>query len=180
MVELGWLAKDQGIVNLEELVKKLFDCGVDKNGTIILSDWSKQDVSKQQIQYAAIDVYAHMFCYLKLLSMPFLDPKKVKAPKMIKLKNGESVLLYTKNHQTVVAGAVFVAGQSTKIYLARQQALHPLPLFVSPAKVFVYYWLSFCERGSMSLALLLQEDVAEQEATGSIKIPWTLVKDLQE
>ena len=80
-VELGWLAKEQGIVNrrnpnLEELVEKLLDCGIDKNGTIRLSDWSQQDLSKQQIQYAVIDVYAHMFCYLKLLSMHFSVPKR--------------------------------------------------------------------------------------------------------
>jgi ribonuclease D len=54
-VELGWLAKERGIVNrrnpnLEELVEKLFDCRINKDGKIRLSDWSNQELSKQQIQ----------------------------------------------------------------------------------------------------------------------------------
>jgi hypothetical protein len=183
-VELGWLAKERGIVNrrnpnLEELVEKLFDCGIDKDGRIRLSDWSKQDLSKQQIQYAAIDVYAHMFCYLKLLSMPFLDPTKVKAPKMSELKNGESVLLYTKNHQAVVASAVFVVGQSTKtLFGTTGHSTSIATVRVAQDDVRILSAV-VRERGSMSLAQLLQEeDVVEEEATGFIEIPWKL-KDLR-
>jgi hypothetical protein len=181
-VELGWLAKERGIVNrrnpnLEELVEKLFDCGIDKDGKIRLSDWSKQELSKQQIQYAAIDVYAHMFCYLKLLSMPFLDPKKVKAPKMSELKNGESVLLYTKNHQSVVASAVFVVGQPINTLFGTTASTSIATVRVARDDVRILSAV-VCERGSVSLAQLLQEDVVEEEATGFIEIPWKL-KDLR-
>jgi hypothetical protein len=182
-VELGWLAKERGIVNrrnpnLEELVEKLFDCRIDKDLKIRLSDWSKQDLSKQQIQYAVIDVYAHMFCYLKLLSMPFLDPKKVKAPKMSELKNGESVLLYTKNHAAIVATGVFVAGQSTKNLFGTSTLSASIATVRITQDGIRILSAVVPERGSMSLAQLLQEDVVEEEATGFIEIPWKL-KDLR-
>jgi hypothetical protein len=57
----------------------------------------------------------------------------------------------TKNHQAVVANAVFIARKSPKLYSAQ------------------------CR---VSLAQLLQEDVVEEEATGFIEIPWKL-KDLR-
>ena len=116
--ELGRIAKQRGIVSvanpgLSTVVYKLFGCQTNKNPSVRLSDWDTE-LNKEQKAYAAIDAYAHMFSYLKLLSMAFVDPINVPNPQLSALKQGTPVLLYTSNKSAVVASGVIIGEDITE------------------------------------------------------------------
>ena len=109
-IELGLLAKQRGVVavansSLDAIVNKLFSCQIEKDPMIRLSDWDLE-LSQKQKKYAVIDAYAHMFSYMKILNMPFVDPNKVPAPNRSELNQGVPVLLYTSNKSATVASGV--------------------------------------------------------------------------
>jgi hypothetical protein len=113
-VDLGTIAKERGFaavknVALAKLVDILFHFRIDKNNDICLSDWSQPDLDDHQAEYAAIDAYAHMFCYLFMMQVPYIDPKEILTPQLHELVAGAKVLLYTSNKNSVVA-AVTVIG----------------------------------------------------------------------
>ena len=83
---------------------------MEKDPTIRLSDWD-QPLSEQQVKYAAIDVYAHMFCYLKLDQIAHVDPRATPNPKSSDLPPGTQVLLYNTNKSGVVASGVVTCSQ---------------------------------------------------------------------
>ena len=94
-------------IALDALVDKLFSCKIDKDPSIRLSDWD-QPLSKVQWCYAALDAYAHMFAYAKIMSLPHVDPCKVPAPLPGTLEFDDAVLLFTTNKQAVVASGTIV------------------------------------------------------------------------
>ena len=105
--DLATLARDRGVIPvariaLDTLVEKLFSCKIDKNPSIRLSDWDQQ-LSKEQRSYAALDAYAHMFAYLKIMTIAYVDPSKVPALLRSALKASDHVLLFTTNKQAAVA-----------------------------------------------------------------------------
>lgn len=112
-IELSHLAKQQGVVRiatcaLSEIVTALVGCQIDKNPIVRLCDWGKDNLSEEEIKYAAIDAYAHMMAYLKIISMPYVDPTTMPKSKAADLVN-KSVLLYTKNMNCVVASGTVVS-----------------------------------------------------------------------
>jgi hypothetical protein len=112
-VDLGTIAKERGFaavknVALAKLVNTLFHCRIDKNNDIRLSDWSQPDLDDHQEEYAAIDAYAHMFCYRKMMQVPYVDPKETLTPQSNELAAGAKVLLYTSNKNSVVAAGTVV------------------------------------------------------------------------
>lgn len=108
-VELGKMAKARGIFNradsgLADQVLKLLDCELPKEDSIRCSRWNdKVPLTKKQIEYAALDVYATRSVYLTLVSMPWIDPCTTPSPAREELKNGTDVLVYSRNLSQLVA-----------------------------------------------------------------------------
>ena len=114
-MELARLAKNRGLIgraqcSLSDLVMILFHCEVEKTSELRLSDWS-QSLSEQQITYAAIDAYASMQCYLKLMAMPYVDPSEVPKPRLDDLREGTKILLYPPNNRLEVVATGTVTGR---------------------------------------------------------------------
>jgi len=134
-VELAQLAKQRGVtpvarVSLDTLVELLFDCYLSKEDKVRKSDWDSPDLSAEQITYAALDAYAQMCCYKKLMTIPYTDPSKTPVPAPQNLSPGTCVILYTSTGATVATGVIVglaVSGttpfgeelRSTKTYSVR-------------------------------------------------------------
>lgn len=113
-LDTGHMAKDRGLVDrrncsLAELVKILFKCELEKDLDMRLSAWDKK-LSKNQKQYAALDAYATISVYMKLLTIPFVDATTTPTPQIGDVVVGTRVLLYTKNKATVVARGTVAEG----------------------------------------------------------------------
>lgn len=111
-IELGNLARERGVVRvancaLSEIVEALFGCKIKKDPHVRRCDWGKNQLSEEEIKYAAIDAYAHMMSYLKILRIPHVYPSNMPKPKASDLQ-GDSVLLFTKNLNCVVASGTVV------------------------------------------------------------------------
>jgi hypothetical protein len=119
-VELGHEAADRGTVQrrnpgLEELVPLLFHCFINKNPRLRMSDWSAKDPSKEQIEHAAVDAHAHLFCHLKLMTVPCVDPEDIRPPgSMSDVGVGDKVPLHASNKKNVAATGIFM-GQATQV-----------------------------------------------------------------
>ena len=114
--DTGHMAFDRGIKDrrkprLDELVESLFECKMDKNKEIQLSDWGRNNtpLNSMQLRYAAMDAYATISVYMKLDSMAYVDPSQVGPPQSRDLRPGTHVLLYTKNKNAVVASGTVVS-----------------------------------------------------------------------
>jgi hypothetical protein len=111
-INLPEMAKQRGVVprannSLATVVQALFSCDL-KKGSVRTSDWASNELTEEQRDYAALDAYAHMFCYLKLAAMPYVDPKAVPAPKIADVPQGTKVLLYNDQHSQVLASGSVV------------------------------------------------------------------------
>jgi hypothetical protein len=113
-VELGHEAANRGIVErrnpgLEELVPLLFHCFINKDPKLRISNWSLKDPSNEQIEYAVVDAYAHLLCYLQLMTMPYVDPEEVPPPgSMADIAIGDKVFMYASNKKNIVATGTFM------------------------------------------------------------------------
>ena len=97
-VELGHLAKKRCISatkapSLSFLVKALFDCTLEKEGTPRISEWAKRNgLTDQQIEYAAKDAYASIKVYEKLMTI--MNPRRDGRLHDSELMGGVAVTLY--------------------------------------------------------------------------------------
>ena len=85
-VELRKMARQHGIFSqadsgLESQVPKLLDCMLPKDKAICCSMWNKKNkLTKKQVEYAALDVYATRSLYLTLVAMPWVYPFETPSP----------------------------------------------------------------------------------------------------
>jgi hypothetical protein len=175
-IELGHRAKERGIVDrlnpsLKDLVRILFNCELDKNAEIRISDWSRRDLSLMQLWYAAIDVYCHMRCYQKLMAMPHVDPIEAPIPKLEELNDGDSVLLFTTNKSQVIAEASIV-GRIVKTVPYFGSISVKDKITVRVARDGARKMSAKVEKdGEKSLAMLFRDEGAD---TGLVEFPWRL------
>jgi hypothetical protein len=114
-INLQRMAKDRGVVaaatvGLSEIFSKLFNSViVDKDPNVRLSNWNNRNLSKVQLEYAALDAYSQMLCYLKMRGIAHVDPKVSDKPVLTQLSIGDPLLLYTPDMSAVIAEAKFVS-----------------------------------------------------------------------
>ena len=106
-VELGHLAYDRCICptrapSLALLVDELFDGVILEKGAARTSDWSRQ-LSQEQIDYAAKDVYATIMVYKKLMTI--MDPKAEMRNSWDDVQAGMKVILYNRSWRSRAAHA---------------------------------------------------------------------------
>jgi hypothetical protein len=119
-LNLQSMAKDRGVVpaatvGLCEIFSKLLEAFlVDKNPKVRLSNWHSRNLSEGQLDYAAVDAYAQILCYLKMRGIAHVDPKEAEKPSSSELSHGDQLLLYKPNLSAVIAQATFVGVWRTK------------------------------------------------------------------
>lgn len=94
-IDIAHLAKDKGIIlssrmGLAGLCEQVLNCTLEKTlSTRVSINWSNPELTPSQIQYAALDVWASLQVYLKLVSLKvptaisFAEPITFKLPVLI-------------------------------------------------------------------------------------------------
>ena len=115
VVKLGHLAKARGISptrapSLGFLVDALFGCHLEKVDSPRLSNWGNRNgLSEEQVRYAALDTYASIKVYEKLVTM--MNPQRDGKLKNKQLTTNLAVSLFTHRFKTKVAKAYLVDGE---------------------------------------------------------------------
>ena len=79
-LDIAHLAKEKGVaqnacVGLADLCAKVLQCHMEKDGAIRVSpEWSQSELSEEQKNYAALDVWASLQIYLSLSEMNVPTP----------------------------------------------------------------------------------------------------------
>ena len=181
-IELGQLAKSRGVIpvataGLDVIVEKLFGCCVEKDPTIRLSDWDLP-LKEQQVKYAAIDVYAHMFCYLKLDQIGHVDARATPNPKSSDLPPGTQVLLYNTNKSAVVASGVITCSQvvcENGLYGTATDRRH-VKVRVIHDDVRIPSTVIKKDAGRRSFHDLFEVDGAKENPDGFVEVAWSMVQ----
>lgn len=139
-----YVLQDQGVVDLQSFGKtcrviqppasltrmceEVLGKALQKDGTVRCSRWSQDQLSSEQIQYAALDAYASAQVYARIWTMcdPIAKPSRPVVP-------GEIVVLYTASHALAVAHAKVVKLQGSdradvrilKVLVGGVLLLHP-------------------------------------------------------
>ena len=107
-VDLGQLAKAKNIVSdawagLSELCIKTLSCILPKDlNTRISTDWSADELTEDQIQYAALDAWASLKIYEKLISLQIPASVDFNA----RLPAGYQVFIYQQDCTTIIARGI--------------------------------------------------------------------------
>ena len=105
--DIATAARSRGLVaranhSLADLLAKLCGYHLDKDASIRCSDWALQGLSKKQMDYAAVDVFATLRLFLVVYSTATIYDNK--APTNIdQLKQGQEVILVTNRGLPVPA-----------------------------------------------------------------------------
>ena len=178
-VDTGHMAFYRGVSDrrrprLEELVKNLFGCILEKEPGLRLSDWSST-ISEEQRGYAARDAYATMAAYQQLIAMPYVDATAIPAPNLVELSEGTSVLLYTKNISRVVAHGVVVKGNpDTGFNLISNRGYIKVRVTEDAVQIPSALFTLGKSRDGKSKNQSFQDYFQTQENSGFLEIQWKL------
>jgi hypothetical protein len=137
-----------------------------------------KDPSNAQIEYAVVDAYAHLQCYRKLMTMPYIYPAEVPPPgSMADIAVGNRVFLYSSNKKNVVATGTFM-GQAEKMNMFGKEATIKghAKIRVMEDEVRIPGALIKVPTKSNHKAFLVLFDEAGKKQEIGILVPWKLVR----